>query len=81
MLPEQGSGDFGSIVNGEHDWVYRKVARDLVTEGRGRSIVRIGWEANGDWFPLERHRSDGAAVRSPPSGTSSASCARSRPTW
>ena len=30
--------------------MYRKVARDLVTEGRGRSIVRIGWEANGDWF-------------------------------
>ena len=51
MLPERGSGNFGSIVSGEHDWVYRKVARDLVTEGHGRSIVRIGWEANGDWFP------------------------------
>ena len=50
MLPEKGSGDFGSIVNGEHDWVYHKIAGDLVTEGRGRSIVRIGWEANGDWF-------------------------------
>ena len=51
MLPEKGEGNFGTIINGEHDWVYRKVARDLVTEGRGRSIVRIGWEANGDWFP------------------------------
>ena len=51
MLPEKGRGDFDSIVNGEHDWVYRKVARDLLTEGRGRSIVRIGWEANGDWYP------------------------------
>jgi hypothetical protein len=51
MLPERSSGSFGSIVSGEHDWVYRKVARDLVTEGHGRSIVRIGWEANGDWFP------------------------------
>ena len=50
MLPDKGRGDFESIVNGEHDWVYRKVARNLVTEGRGRSIVRIGWEANGDWF-------------------------------
>ena len=50
MLPDKGDGDFLSIVNGDHDWVYRKVARDLVREGRGRSIVRIGWEANGDWF-------------------------------
>lgn len=50
MLPDRGSGDFGSIVDGEHDWVYRKVARHLITEGRGRSIVRIGWEANGAWF-------------------------------
>lgn len=51
MLPDSGGGDFGSIVEGEHDWVYRQVARDLVTESRGRSIVRIGWEANGAWFP------------------------------
>jgi hypothetical protein len=51
MLPNQGAGDFGTIVNGEHDWVYRKIARNLLTEGRERSIVRIGWEANGDWFP------------------------------
>ncbi len=53
MLPERGEGDFSTIRNGDHDWVYRKVARDLVNEGRGRSIVRIGWEANGDWFPWQ----------------------------
>lgn len=51
MLPEDGSGSFASIVEGDHDWVYEKVADDLVANGRGRSIVRIGWEANGDWFP------------------------------
>jgi hypothetical protein len=51
MLPEKGNGTFGSIVSGDHDWVYRKVARDLVMEGHGRSVVRIGWEANGNWFP------------------------------
>ena len=51
MLPEDGEGDFSTIIDGEHDWVYRKVARNLLTEGRGRSVVRIGWEANGDWFP------------------------------
>jgi len=50
MLPDKGEGDLGSIVAGTHDWVYKKVARDLVKAKRGRSIVRIGWEANGDWF-------------------------------
>jgi hypothetical protein len=51
MLPNTGVGDFGTITKGEHDWVYRKVAHNLLSEGRDRSIVRIGWEANGDWFP------------------------------
>ncbi|GAA1428225.1 hypothetical protein GCM10009616_07330 [Microlunatus lacustris] len=52
MLPdEKGSDDFASVVAGDHDWVYEQVARDLVDSGRGNSIVRIGWEANGDWFP------------------------------
>lgn len=51
MLPSEDGGDFASIIRGDHDWVYRKVAHDLVAYGRGRSIVRIGWEANGDWFP------------------------------
>jgi hypothetical protein len=50
MLPEVGEGDFRTIMNGEHDWVYRKIALNLVAEGRARSVVRIGWEANGDWF-------------------------------
>ena len=49
--PSDDDGDFASIIRGDHDWVYRKVAHDLVAYGRARSIVRIGWEANGDWFP------------------------------
>lgn len=51
MLPNEDGGSFRSIVRGEHDWVYRKVAQDLLDRGRGRAIVRIGWEANGSWFP------------------------------
>ena len=60
MLPADDGGSFRSIVRGEHDWVYRKVAQDLVDRGRGRSIVRVGWEANGDWFPWNT-RADQAA--------------------
>jgi hypothetical protein len=51
MLPDSRDGDFASIVAGKHDWVYEQVARDLRAAGRARSVVRIGWEANGDWFP------------------------------
>jgi hypothetical protein len=51
MLPANGDGDLQSISSGAYDWVYTKVASDLVKHGRGRSIVRIGWEANGDWWP------------------------------
>jgi Glycosyl hydrolase family 26 len=51
MLPDNRDGDFASIVAGRHDWVYEQVARDLRDAGRARTVVRIGWEANGDWFP------------------------------
>ena len=62
ILPDQkGDSDFGSVVAGEHDWVYTKVASDLRTNGHGRAVVRIGWEANGDWFPWNAKASDAAA--------------------
>lgn len=51
MLPSREGGSFATIIAGRHDDVYRTVATDLVDNGRGRSVVRIGWEANGDWFP------------------------------
>lgn len=60
ILPEDGSGTFESVVRGEHDWVYEQVANDLLANGRGRSIVRIGWEANGDWFPWNTTAGDAA---------------------
>ena len=58
MLPRNDSGNFETILDGDHDWVYRKVAADLVANGRQRSIVRIGWEANGDWFPWSARAED-----------------------
>lgn len=64
MLPtEEKGGDFASIIRGDHDWVYRKVAHDLVSYGRGTSIVRIGWEANGDWFPWNTTAKNAAEYR------------------
>lgn len=60
LLPDEGNGDFVSIASGEHDWVYEKIATDLVTAGRGNTIMRIGWEANGDWFAWNTKASNAA---------------------
>nr|WP_231747942.1 glycosyl hydrolase [Auraticoccus cholistanensis] len=63
MLPSQDEGSFRSVVAGEHDRVYRKVAQDLLDRGRGTSVVRIGWEANGAWFPWNATAQDAVEYR------------------
>jgi hypothetical protein len=61
ILPEEARGDFSAVVDGKHDRIYKDLARDLIANGRGRSIVRIGWEANGDWFPWSAEAADAVA--------------------
>jgi hypothetical protein len=49
-LPDNGEGSLSSIAAGEQDRVWRKVARNLVAQDRGDSVVRVGWESNlEDW--------------------------------
>jgi hypothetical protein len=49
-LPDSGEGSFESIIAGEQDYVWRKIASNLKAYDRGDSIVRLGWESNlGDW--------------------------------
>lgn len=53
LLPRNGKpAQLTAVAAGKHDATFRKVARDLRTRGRGNSIVRIGWEANGTWMPF-----------------------------
>lgn len=48
MLPTNAKpAQLRNVAAGKHDAVFRKLARDLRTRGRGNSIVKIGWEANG----------------------------------
>jgi hypothetical protein len=61
ILPEEARGDFSAVVQGKHDRIYKDLARDLIKNDRGRSIVRIGWEANGDWFPWSAEAADAVA--------------------
>jgi hypothetical protein len=45
-LPTSGEGSWQSIANGEQDYVWDDLANDLISNGRGDSVVRIAWEAN-----------------------------------
>ncbi|GAA1427349.1 hypothetical protein GCM10009616_04300 [Microlunatus lacustris] len=50
MLPEDGDGSLVSVARGDQDAVWTEVARKLVDNGRGDSIIRVGWESNlPDW--------------------------------
>lgn len=51
LLPDDRRGQWGDILSGSRDDVFRTVARQLVKHGRGDTVVRVGWEANGDWYP------------------------------
>lgn len=51
MLPIGSGSTLADVANGKHDDVWRQVAANLQNNGRDRSVVRIGLEANGTWFP------------------------------
>lgn len=51
MLPKSATPtQLKDVAAGKHDATYRKIARDLRVNGRGNAVVKIGWEANGDWM-------------------------------
>jgi hypothetical protein len=52
LLPKNpGSGTLQDVAAGAHDDVFAAVADTLAKNDRGDAFVRIGLEANGDWFP------------------------------
>ncbi len=51
MLPEDGGAStLKAGASGRYDESFRKVGRSLVANGYPDAIVRIGWEANGEWM-------------------------------
>lgn len=50
MLTDDNRGSFRAIARGENDATWARVAQSLLNANRGSSVVRIGWEANGDWW-------------------------------
>jgi len=49
LVPAGGS--LRDVAEGKRDDVWRATANGLVKQGRKRSVVRLGLEANGTWFP------------------------------
>ncbi|OHV42874.1 beta-mannanase [Pseudofrankia sp. BMG5.36] len=50
LFPE-GGGDFGSCANGAYSSQWAQFGNYLNNIGRPKTIVRLAWEFNGDWFP------------------------------
>jgi hypothetical protein len=51
LLPDNRRGQWSDVTSGAHDATFRAIARQLVAHGRGDAAIRVGVEANGDWFP------------------------------
>lgn len=49
MMPTT-EGSFAEVISGARDDVFTQIGRDLATHPGG-AIVRIGWEAQGEWMP------------------------------
>jgi hypothetical protein len=51
MVPKNPDDDWRARgAAGEYDAHWQKFGRNLVDVGLGSSIVRLGWELNGDWY-------------------------------
>ena len=51
LLPVSSGDTLADIAEGKQDETFRQIATLLLQNGRGNTIIRIGWEANGAWFP------------------------------
>ena len=50
MLPEQGGATIQQGATGAYNFHFEKLAKLLVANNQGDSIIRIGWEFNSDSF-------------------------------
>jgi len=49
ILP--GVGTLAQGATGAYNQYFATLAQNLVSEGQGNAILRLGWEFNGDWYP------------------------------
>ena len=51
MLNQASSGRLADGAAGAYDAYFRTLAQEIADHGLGDAIIRLGWEANGDWYP------------------------------
>jgi Glycosyl hydrolase family 26 len=51
ILPGSGSATLAAGASGTYDQYFVNLAKVFVAGGQGSSIIRLGWEFNGGWFP------------------------------
>lgn len=52
LLPKDAApGALAEVAAGRHDSAFTAVAATLARHQRSKSVIRVGLEANGDWFP------------------------------
>ncbi|HVU72257.1 MAG TPA: glycosyl hydrolase [Mycobacteriales bacterium] len=50
LVPDDGSSSLADVAAGKADRYFRSFAQNLVAYHRGGSIIRLGWEFDGDWM-------------------------------
>jgi Glycosyl hydrolase family 26 len=51
MLVANQPGNLRQGASGAYDDHFRQLAQDLAAKRLGSTIIRLGWEFNGDWYP------------------------------
>ena len=51
MLMQEANPSLRRGAEGAYDRHFRGLAETLVAHGQARTILRLGWEFNGDWYP------------------------------
>jgi hypothetical protein len=57
MLPDSG-GSLADGAAGDYNSYFETIAQGLVANNEASSVLRIGWEFNGDWFTWAANSSD-----------------------
>jgi hypothetical protein len=63
MLPESGGATLAEGAEGKFDGVFETIAEELVSHGFPDTIVRIGWEFNGNWQPWSSYKDNTNFIR------------------
>jgi len=58
LVPVQSAGDFAGVASGRYDSYFRSFARSVAGTPAEDTIVRLGWEMNGNTFPWAVNRSN-----------------------